>query len=696
MEKLVSRLDWQPMAFHAGFVNDHAVIVGEDASIPKSRSPRMNNCTKPPTRLSRAESFIGFHFDFHATTDNEPIGGRPFQRDLARMLREAKPDYVQCDCKGHPGVSSYPTKAGNPAPKFAGDALKVWREVTAKQGVALFMHYSGVWDTEALRLHPEWARVDEKGKRDPNNTSVFGRYVHELMIPQLVELRREYDVDGFWVDGDCWATGQDYHPAVLKKFRSLTGLRTVPKKLGDVGFFEFTEMCREAFREYVRTYVNALHAQCPGVQVASNWAFSSFMPEPVSVDVDFLSGDYAMIDAVNSARFEGRCLMHQGKAWDLMAWAFAAKSLKDCFTAKPVRQIQREAAVVLALGGGIQVYFQQRRDGSLPAHEIETMTEVAKFCRRRQKFCHRATSIPQVAVLLSKHAFYQGNRRVFGAWDGNYLALWGLVSGLIENQTCVDVVGEHHLSGSMDKFPLIIIPEWDTLEEGFREELLAYVRNGGRLLVIGCGPTRLFAKELGITITDEATQRDRWLAAPHGLAGVRGAGFAVKCARGTRVTGVWHEERDPTSTSHPAVVQRKLGRGIIAALCLDFGTAYREHKTSHARDFLGALVRDLFPNPIVEVQGTHLVDVSLMTKAGDLFVHLVNASGPHAQLDVPTHDAILPIHDVQVRIRLDQKPSAVTHQPAGTKIPFTWSKGVCTLRISKIDLHEIIQIRPTR
>jgi hypothetical protein len=109
-----SQLDWQPMASHAGFVNDNSVIVAEDTSMPKSRSPRMNKCTNPPRCLTRAESFLGFHFDFHATTDNEPIGGRSFQSDLARMLREAKPDYVQCDCKGHPGVSSYPTKAGNP------------------------------------------------------------------------------------------------------------------------------------------------------------------------------------------------------------------------------------------------------------------------------------------------------------------------------------------------------------------------------------------------------------------------------------------------------------------------------------------------------------------------------------------------------------------------------------------------------
>ena len=61
-----------------------------------------------------------------------------------------------------------------------------------------------------------------------------------------------------------------------------------------------------------------------------------------------------------------------------------------------------------------------------------------------------------------------------------------------------------------------------------------------------------------------------------------------------------------------------------------------------------------------------------------------------------THDEILRIHDVQLRIRLDQKPLAVTQQPAGKKLPLTWCNGVCTLQIPKIDLHEIIQIRPAR
>lgn len=81
--------------------------------------------SKTPDRLSRANGFLGLHFDFHATADNVPISGRAFRADLPGMLRQTKPDYVQDDCKGHTGFSSYPPKVGNPAPKFVDGALNL-------------------------------------------------------------------------------------------------------------------------------------------------------------------------------------------------------------------------------------------------------------------------------------------------------------------------------------------------------------------------------------------------------------------------------------------------------------------------------------------------------------------------------------------------------------------------------------------
>jgi len=153
---------------------------------------------------------------------------------VERIIRQVQPDYIQCDCKGHRGLSSYMTEVGYRAPGFEKDQLTVWRRVTAKHGVALYMHYSGVWDAEAVKHHPSWARVDEKGNRDKKNTSVFGPYVDELLIPQLIELRDVYGVDGVWIDGDCWATCQDYHKDVIAAFRGKTGIRTVPLILSAV------------------------------------------------------------------------------------------------------------------------------------------------------------------------------------------------------------------------------------------------------------------------------------------------------------------------------------------------------------------------------------------------------------------------------------------------------------------------------
>jgi hypothetical protein len=163
-----------------------------------------------PKRLKRADSFFGIHFDFHAGPDCNEIGKNTTPEMVEKIIAAAHPDYIQIDCKGHPGLSSYPTKVGNPAPGFIGDPLRVWREVTAREGVALYMHYSGVWDSEAISRHPDWAAINPDGTTNKNATSFFGPYAEQLLIPQLRELAGDYRVDGAWMDGECWASVPDF------------------------------------------------------------------------------------------------------------------------------------------------------------------------------------------------------------------------------------------------------------------------------------------------------------------------------------------------------------------------------------------------------------------------------------------------------------------------------------------------------
>ncbi len=96
--------------------------------------------------MKRKECFFGLHFDFHANAETKDIGKNLDEAVLERIITEVQPDFVQCDTKGHPGYASYESNIGNSSPHLCKSLLHVWRKVTAKHGVLLFSHYSGIWD----------------------------------------------------------------------------------------------------------------------------------------------------------------------------------------------------------------------------------------------------------------------------------------------------------------------------------------------------------------------------------------------------------------------------------------------------------------------------------------------------------------------------------------------------------------------
>ena len=593
--------------------------------------------TSEPVRLRRDQSFLGIHFDFHAGSDCTEVGKNTTPEMIHAIIDMVRPDYIQTDCKGHPGYTSYPTKVGNPAPGFVGDPLRIWREATAQRGVALYMHYSGVWDARAVELHPEWAVTHEDGTRDKEKASVFGPYVDQLLIPQLKELAGDYGVDGVWVDGECWATIPDYSERTVRLFRETTGINNIPKSSADPHWYEWMQFHREGFRKYLRHYVAAVRSEYPGFQICSNWAFTHHMAEPVSVALDFLSGDYSPNNSVNSARFAGRYLAWQGVPWDLMAWSFSYNPFPR--EQKPAVQLKREAAIVLALGGGFQAYYTQNRDGSVRLEELNEMAEVAKFARERQPYCHHSVQIPQVALLLSTSDYQRSAGSLFPQYKGHSQ---GVLQCLLESQYSVDLVSEETLAPDMSRFPLIVIPEWKRISPAFCVDLMQYVHNGGSLLVIGAETSAQFAE----------------------LAGVR-------------------------LQSNEQVIQT-LDKGKIAFLPYPVGNEYEKSGDEALRKQVDMVVRALFPDPMVEVYGSPWVDVSVSHLNNQRLVHLVNTSGDHK--DAGIIRSIDPVGPLQVMIRCDRKPLQIKLQPSGKTCDFTYTDGKAYVTIDQVEIYDILVI----
>ncbi|HEX7411784.1 MAG TPA: hypothetical protein VF298_06550, partial [Bacteroidales bacterium] len=126
---------------------------------------------KSSVKLKRADCFFGVHFDLHASEDITDAGKTLTAEMIDTFLLKVRPDFIQIDCKGHPGISSYPTKVGYHVKGFEKDPLKLFREITEKNNVALFVHFSGVWDSKVVKEHPDWAIIKANGERSTEKTS---------------------------------------------------------------------------------------------------------------------------------------------------------------------------------------------------------------------------------------------------------------------------------------------------------------------------------------------------------------------------------------------------------------------------------------------------------------------------------------------------------------------------------------------
>ncbi|MCX6219559.1 MAG: alpha-L-fucosidase [Bacteroidia bacterium] len=648
--------------------------------------------TTLPPRLDRAHSYFGLHFDFHAGPDCKEVGKNVDASMVNNLIDKVKPDFIQVDCKGHPGYSSYPTKVGNPVPGFSKDQLMIWRQVTASRGVALYLHYSGVWDSRAIELHPQWAAIGADGTPSKNNTSVFGNYADSLLIPQLKELSSVYGVDGVWVDGDCWAHQLDYAPKTLALFTQKTGLNEIPRKAGDVNWKEFLQFGRDGFKAYVTKYVTALHAANPKFQVASNWAFSTLMPEPVSIPVDFISGDFSALNSINSARSEARFIRNQGKPWDLMAWGFSWMGNEEgTQCVKSAVQIERELASVISLGGGVQIYLQQKRDGSIHNWMIPLLSDAAKFCRERQPWCQNAVGVPQIGLILSTNALYAKTNRLFGGFDKELTPLKGILQNLLSSQYVVDIVAEHHLT-DINKYPLLIYPEWETISPDFKQKLLNYVSQGGKLLLIGPNSASLFKDELHVTLQATPVVKNNGLACNGWIAELMSLSQGVIPGKDVVSFGKYYQAVNMDGPSETAATITKYGKGEIAATYLELGKASAIRSAPVLRDFLASLVKEIFSEPLVTVTGSRNVDVTLNRKAGAMIVNLVNAAGPHENEKVLAFDEIPQVGPLEITLRQSEKPKKVMLQPANIPLPYSYRDGKVQCSVPLLKIHEMVVV----
>ena len=627
--------------------------------------------------------FFGIHFDFHAMPgETVPELWRP--ETYEAMLDVVRPDYVQCDTKGHAGLSSYPTKAGTRADLAPGiDILRTMRNATAKRNIPLFGHHSGIYDRQVVADHPDWAVIRADGTRSEECVSVFSPYVTEILIPQLRELAGEYGLDGAWIDGDCWKAEVDYSPQAVAAWEKRHD--TPPPRPEDPGYEEYREFCRAGFRDYVRCYVDAMHAEFPGFLITSNWIFSALTPEKTDVAVDFLSGDYSCENAIESARFHGRCLEARNLPWDLMAWGQHAIPLSWMTrnrSTKPAVQYCQEAAVILAMGGGFEFFnIHYGCGGVIQTWALPIWRRTAEFCREREELFD-ARIVPELGVVLPADRNASGEPNLFGTPGFEAVNQW--INALQDCQYSVKVVLESEMTPeTLRCFRAIVLPGTRRLPERARGMLADYAANGGILLMENESAPQ-FSAEFGRSFAP-SEQRLIYVEADGALAGGE-ASFTPLAGEG--VFGTIRMENFCEREPFPAGCARRCGKGVLATLAFGFAAFHAENRTGTLRRFLRKTLTDLGYRPSIRVEGSRFADLTVTERNGTRYVSLLNVAGEHNVKPVRGYDEIPPIGPLKVIFAPELAVRHVRTLPGNRELPLVREPdGGTSVTVESLHIH---------
>lgn len=637
------------------------------------------------------EAFFGLHYDLHPNAADTELGRETTYEHIRAMLEKVNPDFVQYDCKGHPGYAGYPTEVGSPSPGIVKDALKIWREVTRDMGIPLSIHYSGVWDTRAIELHPEWARIRSDGTPDPNNTSRLSPYDEQLLIPQLLEVVRAYDVDGMWIDGENWASHPDWSDACKALFKERTGIETIPTKSGDPHWDEWLSFHRDLFVEHVTSYTKAVHDLKPGCMVTSNWMYSVRQPEAIEAPIDWLSGDFDPSFGSERAMAEARFISSRGKPWDLMAWSFLQTNNQG-WTTKTAVHLCQEVSTVMAQGGAVFIYDNPQRSGRLTEWHQDILAETARFCRARQPYCHKTQTIPQVALLHSESSYYHHNDPLFNFGQANH-AMEGAMFALIENGYSVDILNEATLLNVMGEYKIIVVPEAENVPDIVKTALKDYVQQGGQLLISGTHVAQQY-EELSGVVKAEGPLQGGWLPAGNGAVKVAGEYQPITLQSAEELAPMLAQQ-DPELNKRGQVAStlNRYGAGRVAVIHGPIFQNYYRCRYPMMRRFIADTMAALEVTSLIRVQGPWFIEMAARAKEGTIYLQFVNRSvsgylspNRHMVEHVPDAGAFT------VLVPLSTRPKRCYMAPQPVGLNWTWNAGILTAVIDGLHIHNILII----
>lgn len=615
------------------------------------------------------ESLVNIHFDNHSAL----LAQGQDVDEIIEMLRTVPVTMIQVSAQSN-REATYPTEVGLNNPAANGyDVLGTFRTVADRLGLKLCVYMSVDRRPLDIAQHPEWSQIGADGKPSLNAEPIVCQrptlekdgYLYERFIPQIHEIIRKYNPDGFWFDGDYILTRPCWCDRCLREWKRETGLEA-PRDQSSPDWQKWTAWHYRRYQEYRRLVAEAIHEASPKAMYTSNWSWA-WEPDPVPEFADTLSGDAWSVGQV--ARTCLRWGAQSRTPWDIMSYQNPdARAFSGEYSLQSTLQ---EGAITLAHGGNW--FAWTFGGGPITAHAIAVTRQMADFARERADVAGPSTSLAHIAVLDSETTWAQNLARTETPVS--------VARSLQEHRWFVDLVNEVTLRTNGVPYRVVVIPCGKAVAPETLAHLKAFAEAGGIVLVAGDGLAAHEAEGLEFLGFRSRRQLERNPCALEMSDRLfYGASSAAVEPGDATVLAAFEDGR-------PCLLSRDMGAGKVAYLAVgDLGYP-DDGLLASALGLLG-----VGPSYDVQGAGNAAVLCTLRRKGERQVLHVCDLSarvrGVYSDVDTREYTDWNPsLRNVRVRVKVADAPRSVQGVPALTGAKAVHENGFLTVTLGALQTH---------
>ena len=668
---------------------------------PGFAGPEPDLLVPEPHAVEGELRFRQIHLDFH-TSPLIPGVGEDFQQDaFVGVLKEAAVSSVTVFAKCHHGMAYYPSKVGPTHPHLKFDLLGQMIEALHKAGIRAPIYTTAMWDEYAAEHHADWRAVDPEGKLDgPSPLDAGWRRLClntpylDYLASQCEEIVTNYDVDGMFIDimhyssfgclcSYCMRDRQrlgldsarqddrDQHAQRVIE-QAMERLSSIVWRHQPKAAIFFNGRVRVGVRRELKYFTHLEVESLPGGQ----WGYGHFAV--MSRHVRRLGFDYMGM----TGRFH--------RSWG------------DFGTVRNQAALDYECFAMLAQGGKCSIGDQLHPRGRLERAVYERIGRTYRSVAEKEPWCSGAKAVAEIGVYSDASYTYHG--RVTESESG-------ATSMLEQLHHQFDILDwDSDLAG----YKVVILPDVHRLDASQTNKLQSFLAGGGAALLshesgLDREGRKFAVQDVGVEYLGLAEDKGEYFeAVPEVSDGLPamvhfwyGQGSAIRTLPGTTILArIWKSYFDrnylhfsshrQTPFEEPTARVAVAQRGSIVYISHPIFQIYARHSYAPHKTLVDNCLNRLLRNRLVKVDAPSTARVTVTQKQNLRIVHFLHYAAERRTPDIDIVEDVIPIVNVPLSLRLDQRARQVYLAPQRQNLKFDFADNYARVVVPEIRGHQMV------